>query len=441
MKKVVFGLLAMLFFTNIITAQEDPEKALSKADKALAAYAQNLDPSNAEGKLKEAIELIDFASAAEVNKGKVRTWQTKGEIYNALADQDLTNMIKNPDYAPKYPTAPVVAAESFIKAAELASKKYETKDAIKGLQEAAGKLNNIGNSQIKSADYAGAYNSLNMVMKIDEVVRKNGGDPVIGEADMSNHKYVVAYCASAAGNKEAAGNLFKELYEAGSEESAVYSQYFDYLYQSGNTDEAWKVFDKGQAKFPSSSEILFAGINAKIAEKDYDKLKLMLGKAIEAEPNNPSIYAALGNVYMSLFNEAYAKDNNSTEAKGYFDESLSYFNQAIKIDPNQFDATYSIGSLYFNKAVELIRIANGLPMDKESQKKYKTMTEEAKGLMATALPYFQKTEKMQPNDINTLIALSEIYARTSELEKSSEFKKRLEKARAGQDVGPSYFKD
>ncbi|MBK9014886.1 MAG: hypothetical protein IPM82_12870 [Saprospiraceae bacterium] len=282
------------------------------------------------------------------------------------------------------------------------------------------------------------------MMKIDEAVRKHGGEPVIADADMANHKYVVAFCASASGNKEAAGKLYKELYDAGSEEAAVYAQYFDILYQAGNKDEAWKVFEKGQAKFPASTEILFSGINAKIVEKDYDALKKMLSKAVEAEPNNPSIYAALGNVYMSLFNEEYAKDNTSAAAKGYFDEALKYFNQAISIDPKQFDAIYSIGSLYFNKAVELIKIANALPMDKESQKKYKLLTDESKELMVLALPFFQKTEGMQPNDINTLIALSEIYARmggTSDLEKSKEFKTRLEKARAGQDVGAPYFKN
>ncbi|MCF8245068.1 MAG: hypothetical protein K9J37_00780 [Saprospiraceae bacterium] len=440
MKKVVFGLLAMFLVTNIINAQDDPEKALSKAGKALAAYAQNLDPTNNEGKLKEAIQLIDFASSADVNKDKVRTWQTKGEIYNALADRDLINMLKNPDFVPQYPDAPVVAAESFMSALDVASKKYETKDALKGLNEAAGKLNDIGNSQIKRDDYAGAYISLETVMKVNDAVKKNGGEPVIADADMANHKYVVAYCASEAGNKDSAGKLYKELYEADTVQPAVYAKYFDFLYQGGNTDEAWIVFDKGQTKFPANTEILFVGINAKIVEKDYDALKQMLNKAIDAEPNNSSIYSALGNVYMNLFNEEYAKDNNSAAAQDYFDESIKYYNKAISIDSSQFIAIYSIGSLYFNKAVELIKIATAQPMDKEGQKKYKMLTDESKELMATALPYFQKTEGMQPNDINTLIALSEIYARQSELEISQEFKNRLEKVRNGEEIGASYFK-
>ncbi len=475
MKKVVFGLMAMFFFSNLVSAQEDPEKALNKADKALAAYVQSLDPATNEAKLKEAVQMIDFASAADINKGKVRTWQSKGDIYNALADKDLTILFKNPDAKPENPAAPLIAAESFMKALELAQKKFEIKDAVKGMTESSGKLNNIGNAQIKMNDYKGAFKSLEMVMKINDVVKKNGGDPVIAEADMANHKYVVAYCASAAGDKESALKLFKELYEADSKEASVYAQYFDMLYATGQKEEAWKVFDKGQAAFPTSTEILFSGINAKIAEQDYEALKQMLSKAVAAEPNNPSIYSALGNVYMNLSNEKSKEDlskrkyitgpeggcyyvkeggdkvyvarsccssgcaNEKTEE--YFNEALSYFNKAISLDAKQFDAVYSIGSLYFNKAVELIKVANLLPMDKDSQKKYKVMMDESTSLMATALPYFQKTEAMQPADVNTLIALSEIYARTNDLDKSREFKTRLEKAKAGQDVGPAYFKN
>ncbi len=441
MKKVVFGLLAMFLFSNLVSAQEDPEKALNKADKALAAYVQSLDPATNEAKLKEAVQMIDIASAADINKGKVRTWQSKGDIYNTLADKDLANLFKNPDYKPENPTAPLIAAESYMKALELAQKKFEIKDAVKGMTESAGKLNNIGNAQIKLNDYKGAFKSLEMVMKINDTVKKNNGDAVIADADLPNHKYVVAFCASASGDKESALKLFKELYDAGSKEASVYAQYFDMLYATGQKDEAWKVFDKGQAEFPTSTEILFSGINAKIAEQDYESLKQMLGKAVAAEPNNPSIYSALGNVYMNLFTGEYAKDKNSELAKSYFDESLGYFNKAVSLDAKQFDAVYSIGSLYFNKAVELIKAANLLPMDKESQKKYKTMTDEATSLMSTALPYFQKTEAMQPSDVNTLIALSEIYARMNDLDKSREFKSRLEKAKAGQDVGPAYFKN
>ena len=90
MKKLLFSLLALFVFSTITFSQEDPEKALTKAGRALGSY--NLDPSSNSDKLTEALDMIKIASEASVNADKVKTWQTKGEIYNALADKDLTAM-------------------------------------------------------------------------------------------------------------------------------------------------------------------------------------------------------------------------------------------------------------------------------------------------------------------------------------------------------------
>ena len=44
-----------------------------------------------------------------------------------------------------------------------------------------------------------------------------------------------------------------------------------------------------------------------------------------------------------------------------------------------------------------------------------------------------------PNDVNTLIALKEMYARQDKYDVSDEFKKRLETIQAGDKVDGSYF--
>ena len=60
-------------------------------------------------------------------------------------------------------------------------------------------------------------------------------------------------------------------------------------------------------------------------------------------------------------------------------------------------------------------------------------------LFDSALPYFQRAEKVQPGDIGTLSALQEIYARKDNLEMVKEFKSRLEKVKAGETIESSYF--
>ncbi len=440
MKKLLFSLLALLVVSSVTFSQEDPEKALTKAGRALGSY--NLDPANNADKLQEALDMIEIAAAADVNKDKVKTWQTKGEIYNAQADKDLTTMALDPEnFVPQYPNAPFTAAEAFIKAVEIASKKYEKKDAVKGLTESASKLNNLGNYYIRKQDYGNAFKTLDYVMVVDKTLRANEGDPAIADADLQNHKFVVAFCASASNNTKRAMELFKELYDAGTEEPSVYASYSSVLMAEGNEEKALEVLEAGRKKFPTNSEILFAAINYYIAKQKYDVLEKLLKDAIAAEPNNPSVYTALGNVYTNLFNQEFSKDNNSELAKKYFDESLNYFKKAIEIDPNQFDAVYSIGSLYFNKAVELIKKASTLGLSKAEQEQYNKLVKEANSLMETALPYFQKTESMEPNDVNTLIALGEIYARMDDLEKSKLFKDRLQVVRDGGKNPSSYFKN
>ncbi|HHM21179.1 MAG TPA: tetratricopeptide repeat protein [Bacteroidetes bacterium] len=437
MKKFLFSLIALFFITTIAYSQTDPKKALSKAGRALSAY--HLNPTDNDDKLEEAKNMIETAIQSDDIATQAKAWLTRGEIYIAYADKDMAAMMLSTDpgtYVPKYPDAPYIAAESFEKALSVAKKKYEIKDALKGLKEAGNKLNQIGNYQINVKDYAGAYKSLKKVYDINNTLKEKGSETVIDDSELKNQKYVMAYCADASNQSDEARRWFKELYEEGTDEPSVYAKYFNILLAEKD-DNALKVLEEGRTKFPDNTEILFAEINYYINLGDLEKLKSILQKAIEAEPNNPSVRTALGNVYMNLFTEEYAKNGDSELANDYFKKSLDYFNQAIELDAKQFDALYSIGSLYYNKAVEIIKVANDLPLNEA--KKYDELSKQANELMETALPYFQKAESINPNDNNTLIALSEIYARKNDFEKSKEFKKRLEILQSGGTNKSSYF--
>ena len=59
-------------------------------------------------------------------------------------------------------------------------------------------------------------------------------------------------------------------------------------------------------------------------------------------------------------------------------------------------------------------------------KKYNAIKAEMDGYFKEALPYFLKAEELDPKDQNTMIALKEIYAREGQLDKSAEYKAKLE---------------
>lgn len=63
------------------------------------------------------------------------------------------------------------------------------------------------------------------------------------------------------------------------------------------------------------------------------------------------------------------------------------------------------------------------------QKKYNELKAEMDGYFTEALPYFEAAEKINANDMNTLIALKEIAARTNNFEQAEEYKKRMEALR------------
>ena len=102
---------------------------------------------------------------------------------------------------------------------------------------------------------------------------------------------------------------------------------------------------------------------------------------------------------------------------------------------------YSIGALYYNKAAMETRVLMWLEDDFSSEglKKYEAKKTQIIEIFDQALPYFQKSESLAPNDINTLIALREIYARKDDIRLSNEFKNRLENVQNGGKNPTSYF--
>ena len=435
MKKTLLLVLAMFAMTFNFYAQVEPGKALKKAIQARGAY--NVNPSENADKLQEALDMITIATESDATNKDAKTWLAAGEIYNDLATKDMNAVILDPSTKLNNPTAAIDAFKAFKNAIQLSEKKFEKKEAIKGLQETANQLSNVSNVLIPNRDYENAYNALKAMDEVRMIQKENEVKITLDNPEeYQDHKFVTAYCAMEINKMEEANTLFSELRADKYDDARVYA----YGYKIANEmkkEGAFSILEEGLAAYPDSQEILFAQINHLINAQQYDELTEKLKQAIAASPDNPSVYSALGNVYMNLHQEAFA--NGDTKAVEYFDESKSYYEQAANIDPNLFDVQYSLGSLYFNKAAEVTKRMGDLPISEA--KKYDMLKAESEGLFNTALPYFKKAEKLNANDVNTLIALKEIFARTNDFETSGEFKKRLENVQAGGTNDSSYFKE
>jgi len=98
--------------------------------------------------------------------------------------------------------------------------------------------------------------------------------------------------------------------------------------------------------------------------------------------------------------------------------------QKIKKSINNFNGYYRLGASYYNQAVDLNNQMNKL--DLSQQKQYDALKVQRDILFKKGLPYLEKAHQLDANDLDTLGALKELYARLGQMDKSNEMKKQID---------------
>jgi tetratricopeptide (TPR) repeat protein len=440
MKKILFALAGFLMSANLASAQPDEGAKLAKgAGKALTSY--NMDPAGNTAKLEEAKQKIEEALKLPDAQAIASAWITKGDIYNTLLNRDLAKRMIDPKAPLTGDNDALAAFEAYKKGYEISTKKYEKSDAIKGINEVYGHLINIGVSKYEAKEYDKSFHSFQATLQAHDLLKENKMKSFLDEPGKYDEQmYSTALIATLAGRNADAIKYFEILYKKGSDNPSVYDGLYNAKVASGDEAGANEVLTEGRKKFPDDSALLFSEINSYLKSGRLAELTGRLEQAIRQEPNNVGLYVTLGNVYDNLY-QAMQKEKNDAKAKEYFELAKAQYATALEKDPKNADANYSLGALYYNQAAVRTQEMNALPDDFSSAglKKMQTMRDEVMSLFDQALPYFQKAESLNPNDLSTLIALNEIYARKED-ELSSEFKKRLEVVKAGGKNPASHFK-
>lgn len=441
MKKTLAALVAFSLSFHLASAQDDPAKLAKSAGKALTSY--NIDPANNGAKLEEARTKIEEALKSPEIQATASAWLTKGDVYNTMLQNDLSKQLVNKD-APltgdNNALEAFTAYKSAINAADI--KKYQKGDALKGIGEVQGSLINIGVNKYESGDYAKAYKSFNAALESHELLKTGEKKSLLDDAaQYDNQVYITGLAAMLANDTENATKHYMTLYKKGTDKPDVYSGLYKAKLAMKDTSGADVFLKEGRKKFPEDAALLFDEINAYLVKGKLDELTTSLKAAIAKEPNNVALYVTLGNVYDNLYQRENAA-KNEVKGKEYADQALNYYQQAVKVDPKNVDAHYAMGALYYNKAALLTQELNAMPEDFSAagMKKYNEAKGKIDKLFDEALPHFKKAESLDPNDTNTLIALSEIFARKDDADMMKEFKGRLEVVKGGGKNPASYYK-
>lgn len=422
MKKVFLLLVVFLSGANLY-AQDDIKKMVRTAKRALQSY--NLDQNNNKAKLEEAIKTIDEVVALPAAQTDYEAWYTRAQIYNEVNLGDAMMKSFNPAHTSKIPSAGYKALESYMKALELAVKGYEKKDAAKGLNESMQGALIYGYDVYSSGDQAKAHDIFKAILDAHEkLVANKEKSPFSDEEDLNNQIYIVGVTALGSGNNSAASKYLNMLLDKGQYKPEIYDALYKLNIELKDEAAAEKYLRTGREKFPEDVNLLFSEINDALRKGKLDELVASLKVAIEKEPGNVSLYTTLGNVYDNLFQ----KSQDAEKKMMYFDSAYMYYGKALEINPQSFDALYSSGALYYNRAAEKTTVLQTMADDFSAAgiKKYKELQAEINEIFKQALPYFLKADSINNKDKNTLIALKEIYARINELDKSNEYKERLD---------------
>ena len=419
MKKLFVAILSFFVMTASIDAQ-DAKKVVKNAEKALKEFLKN--PAENGEMAQGALATLETEFGTP-EKGEA--YIKKAELYMNIAETEEKAGLLNPAYVSQVPDAPVRAYESFKGAMSIGDK---TKDALKGIEKVMGSINDIGIQKFEQKDYVGSFDHYNMVTEAHEILTENGKESMLSDENMKNQHYFYTAVAGYYGGKGASDldKYLKPLYEMKYDHSFLYEALFN-LNKESNPDAAIKYLQEGRTQYPEEKGLLYAEINYYLSIGNLEEPISRIKEAIAQDPSNISLYTTLGNVYDQLTTEK--RDAGETEESDkYFNEAFSYFNQALELDSENFDATYSLGALYYNKAAAMTTQINELANDysPEGTKKYNAMKEEMDGYFGEALPFFEKAHSIDGTDQNTMIALREIYARQSKFDKVEEMKGKLE---------------
>lgn len=441
MRKLFFSMLVLFLSVTTVMAQTG-EEALKSAKKAFDSYSLNQDAT----KLTEAVDMINKVMGDAGMQSNSKALVEAGDIYSAAINTYViarSTGIGEAEYLVESPA--VKAAKAYMAAFDKADPKKGKKDikaAIKGLKALQGNLSNEGIYAIQDKFFDKSLMAFQTSIMTHDFLVENGGESAMVDEKLMDEKYYAGLSAILLEDYSTAEPFFVTLYEAKYDDAAVYDGLYKIYDDKGEKEKAFEVLQEGRKAFPKENSLLFTEINYYLAEKKLDILTGKLEEAIDKEPDNVSLYATLGQVYEQLYTST-KKEGNQAAADDYFIKAQKKYEEGLVKDPDAARLIYSLGAMIYNRGAQMSQQLVELDSDfsKEGQKKYAALKETVDAEFNKALPYFQKAEMSDPNDMNTLIALKEMYARNSEYEISGEFKARIEKIQNNEKIEKSYFKE
>lgn len=217
------------------------------------------------------------------------------------------------------------------------------------------------------------------------------------------------FAAARLKKNDEAKQLLQSLSDRKIEMPQIYSALGEIALAEGDTVKASQIYAAGAQKFPEDKDLMIKNLNVDLASQNYSSAVEKLKAAIAKDPGFISYYVQLGNAYDEIKDTANARKT---------------YEQAIALDPNNFIGYFQLGVSYFNKAVDINNQMNKLP---DSQlKQIDALKVKRDALFQKSLPYLERAHQIEPKDMDSMVALKQLYARLNMLDKLEAIKKEID---------------
>ncbi len=354
---VALGLAASAQTLNVQSAIRDLQSATreTKSDKIFK-Y------------LQRAKEEIDLAIANDATKGDAKTWCYKGLIYSQIGAE----MIKpNSKYANAVPDWVEQAS-----AAAMECKRLDTQNEFSANNNTV--FGFVGQEFYSRAikaynidkDYAKAMQLCEQsIAMFNESGDKKSTDQVY---------YLAGLCAKVLHDNDALAKYFKPLVRRKTDKPAVYRALFDMYKAEGQNEEAMKVANNYVKNHPEDYNATLLLAEGYLVNNNIEKANEQINNTLNLTRENPALYAQILGQAAAILE--LSKDYAGAEAR---------YQESLTMNPNQYEANYGLGTMIFNRAVDMVNSANEIqPEDDPEGERYAMMIEEANGYFRQSTQYF-----------------------------------------------------
>lgn len=382
MKKTAIALL--LLFPIALMAQKEIKPSTSKAEKALKA-----------GKFDEAKAIIDVTVASQEfmvdkkgnpSKNAAKAWYLKGLIYAAI---DTTKEVK---WKSLEAEPFEVAKEAFAKSKEIDKTELtyfndENSLPIMNSQLESKLAQSYLNVSLKAyqeeKDYKKAFKYMERVVYLlpnDTSMLMNAG----------------VYFAPSAEEYDKAIDYITRYHDKGGKNQDGYIQLYSiYRDKKKDNEKALETAKAMIAKFPNNTEFPRYELDIYIKMGRLPEAKAIMEKNANANPSDVESRFYLGVISNEM--------KNPVEAK-------KWFNEAIKVDPNHYDAYASLADLSYKEVRAIREERNEIGTTKDADiKKRQELFQKIEAKLKESLPYWEKCESLKPNEEAVLYGLLSVY--------------------------------